>query len=92
MCYYKSTQNVRNEVMRTVLTYDAALAGRILRHLRGKESLEKVAKTVKISANALDMYERGLRLPRDEVKSRLARYYGVTVGAIFLRTKYTKCE
>ena len=50
---------------------------------RGMKSQAEVAKDVGISASALSMYESGERIPRDEVKESLARYYGSTVGFLF---------
>lgn len=57
--------------------------GRKLRELRGEKSREEVAFAVGISVSALTMYETGQRMPRDEVKIRLASYYNETVGSIF---------
>lgn len=57
--------------------------GRRLFKLRGDRSLRTVASAVKISRSALAMYERGSRVPRDEIKVRLADYYGQTVQSIF---------
>lgn len=58
-------------------------AGDKLRKLRGDRSQEEVAKAVYISDSALSSYENGDRVPRDDVKRRLAEYYGKTVGEIF---------
>lgn len=51
--------------------------------LRGKRSQEEVATAVGISTSALSMYENGERVPRDEIKIRLARYYGKSVESLF---------
>ena len=51
--------------------------------LRGKESREAVAKAVGVSVSAMAMYETGARIPRDETKKRIAKYYGRSVGEIF---------
>ena len=51
--------------------------------LRGKRSREEVAKAVGISVSALSMYENGDRIPRDDIKIKLANYYGRTVNFIF---------
>lgn len=48
-----------------------------------KKTQEEVARAVGISTSALAMYEAGERLPRDEVKIRLANYYNVSVEFIF---------
>ena len=50
---------------------------------RGKRSQKEVATAVNISVAALGMYECGQRVPRDDVKERLAKYYGTTVGFLF---------
>lgn len=57
--------------------------GEILRELRGDKSQSEVAKAVNISDSALSAYEANERTPRDEVKVRIARYYGKTVQEIF---------
>lgn len=55
---------------------------RLLRHKRGITQSE-VAKSVGISLSAITNYELGVRIPRDEVKIKLANYYGVSVESIF---------
>jgi DNA-binding XRE family transcriptional regulator len=57
--------------------------GKRLVALRGDKSQEKVAKDIGISTSALGMYETEQRIPRDEIKIALARYFGTTVEAIF---------
>lgn len=51
--------------------------------LRGSKTQEEVAKAVGISTSALGMYEIGQRVPRDEIKVALARYFSVSVGYLF---------
>lgn len=46
-------------------------------------SRTQVAKEVGISEFSLKAYELNFRFPRPEVKQRLARFYGVTVGSLF---------
>lgn len=58
------------------------IAKRLLK-LRGEKSREEVVRANGISASALAMYEIGERIPRDEIKVSLAKYYGTTVEAIF---------
>lgn len=58
-----------------------------LRELRGNTPRSEVAKSVGISISALQMYECGDRIPRDDVKESIARFYGVTVGALFFNEK-----
>lgn len=57
--------------------------GNRLKRLRGTRPKKEVAEAVHISVSALSMYELGERVPRDEVKVELAKYYGVSVGALF---------
>lgn len=52
-------------------------------NLRGSKSREEVAFSNGISLSALAMYETGKRIPRDEIKVTLARYYDKTVEEIF---------
>ena len=54
-----------------------------LRVLRGNRTQAEVAEAVGISASAYGMYEAGQRLPRDDVKIRLAAYHGCSVHTIF---------
>lgn len=56
---------------------------RKLIELRGSRKREDVAKAVGISVSALAMYEQGERVPRDDIKVKLANYYKRSVGSIF---------
>ena len=51
---------------------------------RGDRRREDVADVVGVSLSAIAMYENGERIPRDEIKIRLADYYNTTVQALFL--------
>lgn len=62
---------------------DNKQTGERLRRLRGERLCKTVANDLGISASALAMYERGERIPRDEVKIRIADYYGTSVQALF---------
>lgn len=57
--------------------------GEKLKILRGDKSAEEVAKAVGISCSAVGMYEREERIPRDDIKIRLAEYFKTTVQTIF---------
>lgn len=57
--------------------------GAKLSALRGKRSQAEVAEDLGISVSALSMYECGNRIPRDEIKVRIANYYGKSVSEIF---------
>lgn len=61
-----------------------------LSQLRGDKSQTAVAAAVGISTSALAMYENGHRVPRDEIKIALAKYYGTTVGELFFTSEATK--
>lgn len=54
-----------------------------LRTLRGDKPRNEVAEANNISVSALQMYETGQRVPKDEIKVKLATFYGVTVQEIF---------
>ena len=86
--YNAITQNVKG-VKRNVKN---ELAGAKMRELRGGRPAKVVAEELGISESALLMYERGDRNPRDDIKVRIARYYGVGVGDIFYPGVFTKCE
>lgn len=51
--------------------------------LRGDKTIKEVADANGISVSALSMYEAAKRIPRDEIKVRLANYYGVDVATLF---------
>ena len=67
---------------------DSEKIGNRLRDIRTErgETTETVAKEIGISASAITMYETGQRIPRDEIKIRLAEYYGLPVERIFFAT------
>lgn len=55
----------------------------VLKRLRGKKTRKEVASAVGISERALKSYELGDRIPRDDVKQKLANFYDVTVTYLF---------
>ncbi len=57
--------------------------GQILRRLRGENTQQQIADDVGVTVSAWAMYERDERRPRDEVKARIAKRFGLTVQAIF---------
>lgn len=66
-----------------MLEMNAKEIGKRLIELRGKKTQEEVAKAIDISVSALSMYERGERIPRDNIKIRIASYYQQPVHVIF---------
>lgn len=65
--------------------------GAKIRAMRGAESQQALADKLKISKSALAMYERGERIPRDEVKIRIAQHFGVSIESIFSHKSSTNC-
>lgn len=57
--------------------------GEKLRQLRGDKSQEVIAKEVGVTKSSWAMYERNERVPRDEVKIKIAKHFGLTVQEIF---------
>lgn len=58
------------------------IAERLIK-LRGKRTQAEVAEAVGISVSAYSMYENGERIPRDEIKKKLAGFYKRSVNTIF---------
>lgn len=54
-----------------------------LRALRGEKTQKEVANALNLSDSAIGMYESGKRIPRDEYKVLIARYYNTTVEELF---------
>lgn len=57
--------------------------GEILRRLRGIRVRTGVAKEIGISYSMLCKVESGIRVPSDELKKKLASYYGTSEDQIF---------
>jgi DNA-binding XRE family transcriptional regulator len=51
--------------------------------LRGDRSQKEVAIAVGIGKSAISMYEMGERIPRDEIKIKIADFYNKSVEDIF---------
>ena len=71
---------------------NSKVIGKRLAALRGAKSRKEVAEALKISTSALAMYERGERIPRDEIKIKIAEFFGVPVADIFFEIDATKCD
>ena len=67
------------------------IADRLIK-LRGSRTQAEVAQAIGVTPSAYSMYENGDRIPRDEIKKRIAEYYKRTVNTIFLRIKLTESE
>ncbi|WP_208592315.1 helix-turn-helix transcriptional regulator [Gracilibacillus suaedae] len=64
-----------------------ALIAKRLIDLRGNLTRDEVAKDLRISISALQMYENGQRVPKDEIKIRISNYYEVSVQTIFFENQ-----
>lgn len=62
---------------------DAKEIGARLSKLRGNRTQCEVAEAIGVSRSAICNYETGFRIPKDDVKMRLAKYYRSTVAKIF---------
>lgn len=67
----------------TAKIIDAQTIGERLRTLRGTKTQKEVGDAIGVTAMAVSLYERGERVPNDDVKVALARYFNSTVEAIF---------
>ena len=61
--------------------------GARLRALRGDKSLDEVANATGLTRSAIFMYETEERIPRDENKVALAKYFGKSVQEIFFESE-----
>ena len=82
MILYRCSQIV---TMNGGVNMDAKKIGKKIKTLRESKNIsrEKFANSVNISTSALSMYETGQRIPRDEVKLRIARYFETSIEDIF---------
>ena len=62
---------------------EAVTTGAKLRHLRGSRSTQDIAAALGISRAALSNYELDKRRPKDDMKVKIAEFYGVTVTELF---------
>ena len=74
---------------------DAVQIGTKLKALREGHglTLDGLADVLGISQSAVGMYETGKRIPRDEIKIRIAEYFSVPVESIFFPAKqHDSCD
>lgn len=57
--------------------------GEKLKKLRGNKIRKIVAEDLGITESSLSNYENDYRIPRDEVKKKIALYYDVSIESIF---------
>lgn len=67
--------------------------GMILRDLRGDKTQEEIATALGITKSSWAMYERDERIPRDEIKVRIAQYFGKSIQELFYpQIEHYKCS
>lgn len=71
---------------------DAKEIGKRLRELRGYKPRKVVAEDLGITERALMSYEIGERIPRDEVKIALSKYYKTPIQKLFFYKSTTQNE
>lgn len=57
--------------------------GERLRKLRGTRTLEEVAKALGVTPMAVSLWERGERIPGDDMKMKIADYYKTSILTLF---------
>ena len=62
---------------------NALAIGEKLKELRGDKSQKTVSEDIGVLQSTYCMYETGQRTPSDEVKIKIANYFGKTVQEIF---------
>lgn len=62
---------------------DRKAIGARLRKCRGSRSIETIAEAIGVSPSAISMYENGVRVPKDDIKIKLASYYKKSIQWLF---------
>ena len=62
---------------------DRVAVGQRLRNLRGDKTLDEVAKALGVTSMAVSLWERGERIPNDDIKIKIAAFYKTSVIDIF---------
>lgn len=68
---------------------DPVQIGKKLRSLREEknETAGDLSSAINVSESAIFMYEAGKRIPRDEIKIRIAEHFAMPVESIFFPNK-----
>lgn len=64
---------------------DRKKVGVRLRELRGRKSRTAVATDLGVTPHAIWLWEHGLRMPRDEMKMKVAAYFKKSVAGLFYK-------
>ena len=92
MSHFVSTQIVTYDIMilrqgnrleRSDKVVEAREIGRRLIAIRGDIPRDELANAIGVSISAVSMYENGERIPRDDIKIRIANFFGRSVQEIF---------
>ena len=62
---------------------DRKVIGERLRQLRGSRTQKEVAEALNVSEMSISLWERGERVPSDDLKIKIAAYYKKSVQSIF---------
>lgn len=57
--------------------------GQKLIALRGEQDIDIVANSIGVTKQAIWNYENDKRIPRDDIKRKIAKYYKTSVESIF---------
>lgn len=79
MVLCKCKQN--DDIERGKLSLDTI--GKKLINLRGDKDIEDVANAIGVTKQAIWNYENDKRIPRDDIKKKIADYYKTSVSYIF---------
>ena len=72
-----------NRLERSDKVVKAREIGRRLIAIRGDIPRDELANAIGVSISAVSMYENGERIPRDDIKIRIANFFGRSVQEIF---------
>ena len=69
---------------------DRTIIGGRLRQLRGSRTLTEVANALGVTEMAVSLWERGERMPSDDMKVKIANYYRRSVATIFFKDEVNR--
>lgn len=64
--------------------------GKKLRKLRGEKTVKEVAEALGVTRQSIWNYENDIRVPKDEMKVKIAKLYNSSVQEIFFSWKKVK--
>ena len=81
VCYDANVTKSDKQEVKEMTTAERLIAA------RRERRREEVAAAVGVSVSAIAMYENGARIPRDEIKIKMADYFKTTVQELFFDEK-----